>query len=259
MNSTPERPGNTADKAAASLPDLARGRPRAEDRPRPGAAAAAPRPSWQGPGSPGGPDARGAHRGGQGAGPAGLPRQAALRALLRALHHRSRGPHGPPQGRPRRARRTILPAAAHRGLTAVRRPRGHPEVPVEAVRRIDGRVRADALQRPRHPVHLLRGRLRHELPLLRHRPDGPDPQPLRRGDSRAGAHRQQDARPRRAPRWHRPRLEHRVHGHGGAVGELPARGHRVPAPERPGPGGLRRGCPPHHRLHRRSRLPRCAS
>src|SRR3712207_570051 len=49
-----------------------------------------------------------------------------------------------------------------------------------------GRERADALPGPRHRLHLQPGRLRHGLPLLRHRPERPDPQPVGRRDHRAG-------------------------------------------------------------------------
>ena len=60
-------------------------------------------------------------------------------------------------------------AAAHpRG-----RPRHHPQDAVEALRRRAGRVGADALPRPGHHVRLQPGRLRHGLPVLRHRPGRP--------------------------------------------------------------------------------------
>ena len=113
-------------------------------------------------------------------GPAGLPRQAALRALLPALHHRSRADERPSQGPPRRDRRGHVPEAAHRGeATGHRRWQDH-QVPLAPLRWLAGRVGAHALQQPHHAVHLLAVRLRHELPVLRHRPGRTDPQHVHR-------------------------------------------------------------------------------
>ena len=53
--------------------------------------------------------------------------------------------------------------------------RHHHQDLVEAVRRLPHRIGAYAIPDPHHAVHLLAGRLRHGLPVLRHRQAWPDP------------------------------------------------------------------------------------
>ena len=80
----------------------------------------------------------------------------------------------------------MLPAAAH---PAARADGGHghdPQDALEAARRRAGRERADALPGPGHDVRLQPGRLRHGLPVLRHRPGRADPQHVHGRDRRAG-------------------------------------------------------------------------
>ena len=71
-------------------------------------------------------------------------------------------------------------------------------------------------RQPAHPLHLLAGRVRAGLRLLRHRPDGvpPEPEPLR--DRRPGAR-------GRAPGPGRQADQHRLHGHGRAAAQLARR------------------------------------
>ena len=73
----------------------------------------------------------------------------------------------------------------------------HPQDAVEALRRRARRVGADALPRPGHDVRLQPGRLRHGLPVLRHRPGRPAAQHVDRRDRRAGRRRRPVAGPRR--------------------------------------------------------------
>ncbi len=176
---------------------------------------------------------RRAHGAARGAGPAGLPRQAALDPLLRPAGRRPGGDDRP-AGRPaRRAGRRPAAApddaAAHHGG----RPGHHPQDAVEALRRRARRVGADALPRPRHDVRLQPGRLRHGLPVLRHRPGRPAAQHVDRRDRRAGRRRCPVAGPRRGPRRPGPGLQRGLHGHGGAAGQLQGRHRRRTPPHRP--------------------------
>ena len=129
-------------------------------------------------------------------GPPGLPGRAALDPLLRAARRPARGDDRPAQGGARRPRRRPAPDPAHPGAQPHRRPRRHRQAGLAAVRRRPGRVGADALPEPGHRLHLQPGRLRHELPVLRHRPGGAHPQHVDRRDRRAGRVR----RPPPAPR-----------------------------------------------------------
>ena len=76
--------------------------------------------------------------------------------------------------------------AADPGPQPRHRRRRHPQDAVAGPRRHADRVGADALPGPRHAVRLLAGRLRDGLPVLRHRPGRPGPQPVDRRDRRAG-------------------------------------------------------------------------
>ncbi len=121
------------------------------------------------------------------------------------------------------------PAAAHRAPPPRDRPRRHDQVPLEAARRRARRVGADALPGPHHAVHLEPGRMRHELPVLRHRSGGAHPQPVDGRDRRPGGageprHRRRAARRQEARRpLARARQQHRLHGDGGAARQLRAR------------------------------------
>ena len=86
-------------------------------------------------------------------------------------------------------------------------------------RAVDGTTFESVLMRypqAQHGVHLVAGRLRHGVPVLRDRPGRTDPQPVDRRDPRAGACRGRDA----ARRLGRPAVQRGVHGHGGAAGQL---------------------------------------
>ena len=149
------------------------------------------------------PHARRASRGRGRPGPPGLPRGPALDPLLRAAGRPSRGHDRPAQGRARRPRRRPAADPAHPGAQPHRRPWRHGQAGLAAVRRRPGRVGAHALPEPGHRLHLQPGRLRDELPVLRHRPGGAHPQHVDRRDRRAGRVRRPAPSPRRAPgdRW----------------------------------------------------------
>ena len=118
---------------------------------------------------------------------AGVPRPAALHALLPAAGRRPRADDRP-AGRPARRAGVDVPARADDAAAHPRgRPRHHPQDAVEALRRRAGRVGADALPRPGHDVRLQPGRLRDGLPVLRHRPGRAAAQHVHRRDRRAGA------------------------------------------------------------------------
>ena len=132
-----------------------------------------------------------------------------------------------PTSRPPRARSS--PAALLPELMTVVRHIScddghHPQDAVAALRRHAGRVRADALPGPGHHVHQLAGRLRDELPVLRHRPGRAGPQPVHRRDRRT---RSWTACGRcataRSPAGPARLSQHRLHGHGRAAGQLQAR------------------------------------
>ena len=75
------------------------------------------------------------------------------------------------------------------------------------------------------------------LPVLRDRPGRADPQPVHRGDRRAGRRRRPGAGRRPGRRRPRPGVQRGVHGHGRAAGQLqPACVAAVQAADRPGPG-----------------------
>ena len=135
---------------------------------------------------------------------------------------------------------TELPAALRGaladGAAARAAPRCPPErrlgrddqVALDAARRRPGRDRADALSRPGDGVRLDPGRLRHGLPVLRHRPGRLPAAPEPGRDRRAGGG-------RHARRPAAAALERRLHGDGGAAGELrPGLGRRGPSPRRHG-------------------------
>ena len=147
------------------------------ERPQPGPAhlhRAAPRQAAAPPRRPHPGRAQGGRRG---AGAQGLPRQAAVHALLRAAGRVARGDDRPAQGDPRRARRRPAARPCSRPLVAAHRRRRHDDqVRVAAARRRHRRVGADALPQARHDLHLQPGRLRHELPVLRDRPGRAHPQ-----------------------------------------------------------------------------------
>ena len=153
----------------------------------------------------------------------------------------------------RRARR----GAAARPDDAAAHARGrqghHAQDALEALRRRARRVRADALPGPRHRLRLQPGRLRHGLPVLRHRPGRSPAQHVDRRDRRAGRRRCPLDGARRGPRRSGPRLQRRVHGHGRAAGQLQGR-HRCRAPpRRPVAGRPGHERPRHHGLHGRPR------
>ena len=126
----------------------------------------------------------------------------------------------------------------------------HPQDAVEAARRHARRVRPDALPGPGDHVHLLAGRLRHELPVLRHRPGGPRPQPLDRRDRAPDRRRHARAARRRGAGRPGAPVQHRLHGHGRAAGQLQAGRRRDPPPHRPRARRPRPVPARHHRLHR---------
>ncbi len=111
------------------------------------------------------------------------------------------------------------------------------------LRRCPRRVGPDALPRPGDDVRVQPGRLRHGLPVLRHRPGRPAAQHVDRRDRRAGRRRCPRARPGRGPGRPGPGLERRLHGHGRAARQLQGRDRRRTPPDRP---DARTGwaCPP---------------
>ena len=148
-----------------------------------------------------------AQGGRRGAGAQGLPRQAAVDALLRAA------------GRVDPSEMTDLPKAIRDELVAALLPtlltalvaahgrRRHDDQ--DAWQLFDGAIVESVLMRypqPRHHLHLEPGRLRHELPVLRDRPGRADPQHVDRRDRRAGRARRAAAAQRRA-RQGRGRLD----------------------------------------------------
>ena len=80
----------------------------------------------------------------------------------------------------------LAPAGTDRAGPHGRRRRGDGQVAVRTRRRRPGRDRADGLPRPGHGVRLQPGRLRHGLPVLRHRPGRvhPPARPRARSSSR---------------------------------------------------------------------------
>ncbi len=117
----------------------------------------------------------------------------------------------------------LLPTLLDADRPAGRRRRADDEVRVAPARRRDRRVGAHALPQAGHDLHLEPGRLRDELPLLRHGPGRAHPQHVRGRDRRAGRLGRPCAAPRRAGRRRRrrrPRVaaagqQRRLHGDGG--------------------------------------------
>ena len=136
-------------------------------------------------------------------------------------------PACPRASRRRRCCRALLTEVRH-----ARDRRGHhPQVAVAAARRHAGRERPDAVPRSGHGLRVEPGRLRHGVPVLRDRPGRAHPQPVDGRDRRAGRGRGPRRGERRAGRRAGAAVERRVHGHGGAAGELPPAGRRA-APAR---------------------------
>ncbi|CAA9385329.1 MAG: 23S rRNA (adenine(2503)-C(2))-methyltransferase @ tRNA (adenine(37)-C(2))-methyltransferase, partial [uncultured Nocardioides sp.] len=209
--------------------------------PRPCQAAAPPRRSRRG-------RAQDAARGD---GPARVPRQAALHPLLRAAGRRPGPDDRPPLDPARRARGSAPAGADDAAADDGGRQGRHPQDPVAALRRRTGRVRPDALPRPRHRVRVEPGRLRDGLSVLRHRPGRSPAQHVDRGDRRAGRRGAACAHPGRGRRRSGARLQRRVHGDGRAARQLQGRHRRRTTPHRPrarGPGHVRPG---RDGLHRR--------
>ena len=110
-------------------------------------------------------------------------------------------PDDRPAGRAARgAGRRAAARADDAAADARGRQRHHPQDAVEALRRCAGRVGADALPRPGHDVCLQPGRLRHGVPVLRHRPGRAAAQHVHRRDRRAGGRRRPGAGARRGAR-----------------------------------------------------------
>ena len=126
------------------------------------------------------------------AGPARLPRRPTRAPVLHAFRERPGRDVRPARGLARGRGRRAAAAAADRGPPQRDRRRQHPQDPVAAARRRPRRERAHALSGPGrvpradHGVRVEPGRLRHGLPLLRHRPGRPDPQHVDGRDRRAG-------------------------------------------------------------------------
>ena len=214
--------------------------PRVQRAPRAQEATATPR----------GPLRRGAQGPRRRAGASGLPRQAALHALLLAARRRPRADDRPPGGRPdaggRRAAALADDAAAH-----PRGRQGHDsQDPVAAVRRGTRRVGADALPRPGHDVRLVAGRLRHGLPVLCHRSGRAPAEHVCRRDRRAGRRRRPLARAWRGARRDRSRQQRGLHGHGRADGQLQGRHRSHPQAHRQGARRPRHVGSRHHRSRR---------
>ena len=110
------------------------------------------------------------------------------------------------------------------GRAASRSRRRHDQVAVRRRRRRRGRDRLHPRRRARHAVHLVAGRLRRQLPLLRDRPPGLQPQPRRppRSSPSSGTPRSPAPAPRPARRRARDH-QRRDDGHGRAAAELRAR------------------------------------
>ncbi|CAA9320848.1 MAG: 23S rRNA (adenine(2503)-C(2))-methyltransferase @ tRNA (adenine(37)-C(2))-methyltransferase, partial [uncultured Frankineae bacterium] len=149
----------------------------------------------------------------------GLPRRAAVPALLRRSP--ARADDRPRRTGPRQARRLAAAAAAGPGAHDRLRRGRHREDAVARPRRHARGVGAHALPRPHDRLREQPGRLRHGLPVLRHRAGRADPQPVDRRDRRAGggclAH---------GVGAGRTRQQRRLHGHGGAARQLQARRRR---------------------------------
>ncbi|CAA9357956.1 MAG: 23S rRNA (adenine(2503)-C(2))-methyltransferase @ tRNA (adenine(37)-C(2))-methyltransferase, partial [uncultured Nocardioidaceae bacterium] len=198
--------------------------------------------------APGGPVACGAQGAGGRARAPRLQGAAAVEPLLRPTRRRPRGDDRPAGCRPSSPGRRPAPraddAAAHHGG----RPGDDPQDPVAAVRRRSRRVGPDALPGPGHDVRVVAGRLRNGLPVLRDGPGRPAAEHVGRGDRAAGRLRRTGAGSRRGTRRTRAGLQRRVHGHGGADGQLQGGDRsRTPA-DRPRPGRPRHVRAWDHRL-----------
>ena len=113
------------------------------------------------------------------------------------------------------------------------------------------RVGADALPGPGHHVRVVAGRLRDGLPVLRHRPGRADQEPVRRRDRRPGGGGRPGGGPGRDARRPGPGVQHRVHGHGRAAGQLRQRAAGGAPDHRPGPRRAGHLAAVGHRVHRR--------
>ena len=175
-------------------------------------------------------------------GPAGVSGQAAGPAVLRPAARRPAADDRPARRGARHGRRRAVPAAAHRWPARSTATPG--ETRKTLWRAHDGTTFESVLMRypqPQHRVHLVAGRLRHGVPVLRDRPGRADPQPVAppRSSSRCG--------PRRSTlrdEFGGPALQRRVHGHGRAAGQLRAGAGRGAAHHRRAAGrasGSRRG------------------
>ena len=139
------------------------------------------------------------------------------------------------------------------------RRRADPQDALAVVRRDAGRVGADALPEDRDQcgayddVRLVAGRLRDELPVLRHRAGGADPQPVGGRDRRAGRGRCSRAGPWRGGRRSRSGQQRRLHGHGRAAGQLQGGDDGAARPRRPGAGRAGHLGPRRHRVDGRPR------
>ena len=136
---------------------------------------------------------------------------------------------------------------ADRGLPPHGRPGADHQVAVVAGRRHPGGDGADGVRRPGHRLRVHPGRVRHGLPVLRHRAGRVPTAPHRRRDRRTGGG-------GHAGRPTASTVERGVHGDGRAAGQLrPGVGGRRPAARRHGSvrpppdlvdGGTRPGHPP---------------
>ncbi len=122
---------------------------------------------------------------GQGRRAAGVPGAAGPAPALAAAGGELGGGHRPAQGGAHGARHRLPPAPARTDHRAGLQRR-HPEVSLAPGRRRGDRVGPDPERHPADPLHLLAGRLRAGLRLLRHRPDGLPAEPLGVRDRRAG-------------------------------------------------------------------------
>lgn len=158
---------------------------------------------------------------------------------------------GSARGDPGGPGRAALPAPAHPGAPADRRPGAHRQDLVAAARRLPPGIRANALPEPLHPVHQLPGGLRNGVSLLRHRSGRAETQPVAGRDNRPGLRGEPDAGRRRGSVGHRPAQQHRFHGDGGAAGQLQGGAGNHPHPDRSRARGIRDERPGNHRVHRR--------
>ena len=173
-------PTAVATSAPVAVPAPSRGRP------KPGAADLCGAPGRQASAAPGRPRPRRAQGCGGSVGAQGVSGQAAVDSLLRATCGVAPGDDRPAEGHPRRPGGQAVAPAAHPDPDPDGRQRQDDQVGVAAARWRPGRERAHALPQTGHDLRLQPGRLRHELPVLRHRPRGADPQHVNGRDRRTG-------------------------------------------------------------------------